>query len=547
MNRMRKTICAAVAAAMLTAGLPALAADGLFPDVPETHWAYTYVDALVQDGTVGGYEDGTFKPSNGVTRAAFVKMAGKTETAFSAEFADVPAGHWAYEYVMYSGMEVEGSYFYPDRYITRGEVVALLWSRAGKPAGGVVPAVISGQGDNPEAVAWAYSTGLLQGDDGITLRLGDGLTRAEGAALIYRSRQGHAASYAFDDVVDETLLRRVFEGANLFDDSSYRPERTFTNGEIAKAVVRLASEQYFTTYYGLHFSTPFEGEYVRELSILGNYVLSGEVVTEAFHNAAANRADTLAGLLFAVAYKARGAVVQYRMDQYYPDVEQVYSDKQNMYLTECYLQGIRLDGSDMLQPERAVTAKDLAFLLLQLDSLAGINSKFVIKNTEGGSQRQDVMLRTAIGSYPSAADNYMYILDEVPNAVYDRGYVDQEGQPLTALPKDAHRFAREYSTIFVSMLEVIRDLTYSYDGTNFIVTYYPSLVCADGNGYTMRVKIEMTAVQEGAHLDDVFPNTVSENPALDEGMVFWADIATGQPVLDMTVPADEAVMVQVLL
>lgn len=40
-----------------------------FKDVPETHWAYKAIEALAEQGILNGYEDGTFKPEQPVTRA----------------------------------------------------------------------------------------------------------------------------------------------------------------------------------------------------------------------------------------------------------------------------------------------------------------------------------------------------------------------------------------------------------------------------------------------------------------------------------------------
>lgn len=40
-----------------------------FIDVPEEHWAYQAIEALAEMGIINGYEDGSFKPNNPVTRA----------------------------------------------------------------------------------------------------------------------------------------------------------------------------------------------------------------------------------------------------------------------------------------------------------------------------------------------------------------------------------------------------------------------------------------------------------------------------------------------
>ena len=48
-----------------------------FYDLPSSHWAYANVQTLVADGTINGYEDGSFQPDAKVTRAEFVKMIAK--------------------------------------------------------------------------------------------------------------------------------------------------------------------------------------------------------------------------------------------------------------------------------------------------------------------------------------------------------------------------------------------------------------------------------------------------------------------------------------
>lgn len=45
-----------------------------FKDVPETHWAYEAIEELSEMGIINGYEDGTFKPDEAVTRAELATM-----------------------------------------------------------------------------------------------------------------------------------------------------------------------------------------------------------------------------------------------------------------------------------------------------------------------------------------------------------------------------------------------------------------------------------------------------------------------------------------
>lgn len=66
----RKRIAAALTALALAAGLY-LPARAAFSDTAG-HWAETAIDKWSQQyGIIQGYEDGTFRPDNSITRGAF--------------------------------------------------------------------------------------------------------------------------------------------------------------------------------------------------------------------------------------------------------------------------------------------------------------------------------------------------------------------------------------------------------------------------------------------------------------------------------------------
>ena len=77
-----------------------------FSDVGEDQWYNSYVAQAAQLGLTRGYEDGTFRPNNTVTRAEAVTMINRlldrtpeetTQSQTTARpFTDVPASHWAY-------------------------------------------------------------------------------------------------------------------------------------------------------------------------------------------------------------------------------------------------------------------------------------------------------------------------------------------------------------------------------------------------------------------------------------------------------------------
>ncbi|WP_413162357.1 glycoside hydrolase family 10 protein [Capilliphycus salinus ALCB114379] len=74
-----------------------------FSDIKE-HWAKDCIEKLAEDEIISGYEDGTFKPDNSVTRAEFAAMLNKAfpnqpEIRQGIEFGDVDKDYWAYEVI----------------------------------------------------------------------------------------------------------------------------------------------------------------------------------------------------------------------------------------------------------------------------------------------------------------------------------------------------------------------------------------------------------------------------------------------------------------
>lgn len=121
---------------LIVAGISANAESTNFSDVPQSHWAYNSIMQGEADGVVEGYPDGTFKPSNPVTRAEFIAMVTRVtelqENRSTTSFADVASHHWAYDAVQ-KGVELGfinpadfGGAFEPDKAITRYEIAKWL-------------------------------------------------------------------------------------------------------------------------------------------------------------------------------------------------------------------------------------------------------------------------------------------------------------------------------------------------------------------------------------------------------------------------------------
>lgn len=104
-----------------------------FSDVGEGDWFADAVTFLTSIGIVHGYEDGTFRPDNRITRAEFATMISgfsDIDIVVYNAFVDI-RGHWALVYINNAASKgwISGypdSCFRPDNNMTRAEVVTVI-------------------------------------------------------------------------------------------------------------------------------------------------------------------------------------------------------------------------------------------------------------------------------------------------------------------------------------------------------------------------------------------------------------------------------------
>lgn len=123
-----------------------------FIDVPSDHTFYDSIRCLACGGVLGGYDDGTFRPGNNITRGQIAKIvsnaAGFSEPVSGQTFTDVLEGHTFYEWVeRLAGREVMSGYdcgrpsepcdgenrpyFRPGADATRGQLSKIVSNAAG--------------------------------------------------------------------------------------------------------------------------------------------------------------------------------------------------------------------------------------------------------------------------------------------------------------------------------------------------------------------------------------------------------------------------------
>lgn len=107
-----------------------------FSDV-RGHWAQAYIEALAAKNIIAGFKDGTFRPSEPVTRAQFAAIIKQAFTPAperpASNFVDVSSKFWAYEPIQtaYRGGFVSGypdKRFRPDQRIPKVQVLVSLAS-----------------------------------------------------------------------------------------------------------------------------------------------------------------------------------------------------------------------------------------------------------------------------------------------------------------------------------------------------------------------------------------------------------------------------------
>ncbi len=191
-----------IATAVLTA-TPALAQN--LTDLPSSHEAYSAVQYLRERGVLEGYSDGTFRPSQKVTRAEAVKILVAAVVqgdvpAGTSGYGDVPAGVWYEPYVTYAwkelkiadGPSVSGS-FRGERNVQKVEFLKmlLLAYKADPASFGEIKLPLAT--DVTDTGAWFYpfiryalSASVLTVQPDGMLSPGQELTRAQVAMYLHR-------------------------------------------------------------------------------------------------------------------------------------------------------------------------------------------------------------------------------------------------------------------------------------------------------------------------------------------------------------------------
>ena len=197
-----RTMLLSCLALLLVLGMTSVACayDVSFSDVPEDSWFYTDVMTLAESGVIGGYPDGTYRPTKKVTTGEALKMillaAGYPEP-------EPAASHWARGYLNFA---IEQGFL--TRYedisdldvnMTRGLVAKLAANALGLSATGTYGTFTDTDSPYVEALCAA---GIVGGYPDGTYRPGASISRAEIAAIVNRIYQSREPSLPADNDTD---------------------------------------------------------------------------------------------------------------------------------------------------------------------------------------------------------------------------------------------------------------------------------------------------------------------------------------------------------
>jgi len=171
---------------------------GTFCDVPVGSWYEASTAWMVANGITTGVTPRAFGPNLPLTRAQMVtfmwRESGSPTVGSKSGFVDVDPLAWYAQAVTWARANgitngTSATNFSPDQVVTRGQIITLIWRRAGSPA--VSPSsafvdVLPGAW-YAKPITWAKSRGVTTGTSATTFSPNDPVTRAQAATLLHRN------------------------------------------------------------------------------------------------------------------------------------------------------------------------------------------------------------------------------------------------------------------------------------------------------------------------------------------------------------------------
>ena len=158
-----------------------------FTDVNRSQWFYDEVYYVYTNGMMEGDSATTFNPDGRMTRAMFWAVLGRIDGA------TITGNDWAEEARAWAMREGVSDGTNPNDYVTREQMVTMLWRYAGEKNGSASLVRYTDadkiSGYAVEAMRWAIGNGIIEGMTSTTLEPQGTATRAQCAAIFMRFDQ----------------------------------------------------------------------------------------------------------------------------------------------------------------------------------------------------------------------------------------------------------------------------------------------------------------------------------------------------------------------
>lgn len=214
------------------------------------HWAESIVEKWIEAGKIKGYEDGTFKPDNNMTRAEFATVLASAIDMNIAEyseheFMDVNKDDWYYENVkklLTLNVVAPADNFNPESYITRQDVFTMA-GRAFYTLSENYD-VLDGFSDKELVADYAkdYVAGLIEekilsGYEDGTLKPLNLITRAECIKIL------DGFNIVKDPYTLEGIMDRIYDGVTEALPNTMNMEITKENSEYYLGIANMEFEE----------------------------------------------------------------------------------------------------------------------------------------------------------------------------------------------------------------------------------------------------------------------------------------------------------------
>jgi len=238
---MKKEFKLPVVAALTVALTAPTMVYAAYPDVMEGKWYTAAIENAVSNNLLSGYEDGTMRPDNSITRAeiaaVFAKAFGAPEKSTLRNFNDVNSAQWFYNAMAKAvNMKVfvgdDQNCLNPSKPITRQEaaiVIAKAFELSAENGN-----ALDKFADKAEVSPWAapflaalVDNGYMAGDTAGKLNPQGNITRAEFAQIM--------SNITNDYLTAESTVEGTYEGNVVVRDAKVALKNVTINGDLILA------------------------------------------------------------------------------------------------------------------------------------------------------------------------------------------------------------------------------------------------------------------------------------------------------------------------